>query len=156
MSTKTLEPVTTAPTPTNGQTAKRRILKKADILASKPREFEDVPTDEWEEGSAVRVIPMDFATRDLWDITRMALADDKTGDALKGVRLTIVARHIVDEHGNRQFTEADLAALGEKDARPIQRAFNAIQKLSKNDLDAEIEHAVKNSDSAPSEGRSTS
>lgn len=147
MSTKTLDVVDTkAITPhTNGSGKPRRILKRAEILAAKTVTYEDVPTDEWGEGSAVRVVAMDFDTRDLWELAQVAFADDKTGECFRGVRAKIVARCVVDDEGIRQFSDADVAAFEKKDAAPIKRCWEAVQRLSKLDkVEEEIEGAAKN------------
>jgi len=153
--TKTLEAVAPSSAPTNGR-AKRRLITKDAIKAAKPAAFEDIPCDEWEEGTAFRVGPMDFDTHDKWEIAQVALGADPSGESLRGLRMIVVGRAMIDEAGVRVFKtdEEVTAALSTRDARPIIRAFDAVLRLSQN-IDQQVAAAEKNSDSAPSEGRST-
>lgn len=144
--TKTLEAVPTTTAPANGNTPKRRILKRGDILAKKRPKYQDVPTDEWGEGSAVRVRTMDFDTKELWELAQVAFVDDKSGETMRGVRIKIVARLIVDEDMQPQFTESDVDALSREDAAPLKRIWSAIQKMNTDEtLEGEIEASAKNS-----------
>ena len=153
--TKTLDAVAPSSAPTNGR-AKRRLITKDAIKAAKPAAYQDIPCDEWEEGTAFRVGPMDFDTHDKWEIAQVALGADPSGESLRGLRLIVVGRAMIDEGGARVFKsdEEVTSALATRDARPILRAFDAVLKLSRT-IDAQVEDAAKNSDSAPSEGRST-
>lgn len=134
----------------------RRLITKDGIKAAKPAAHEDIPCDEWEEGTAFRVGPMGFDSHELWELATVGLNADPSGEGLRGMRLLIVGRCMIDENRARVFTsDAEITTtLGTRDARPILRAFTAILRISK-DLDAQVEDAVKNSDGAPSEGRST-
>jgi hypothetical protein len=144
--TKTLEAVPTTTAPANGSTPKRRILKRSEILTKRVPKHEDVPTDEWGEGTAVRVRKMDFDTKDLWELAQVAFIDDKNGESMRGLRAKIVARCIIDEDDKPQFTDADVEELAKQDATPIKRIWAAIQRISKDDkLDVEIEKAAGNS-----------
>lgn len=155
MAPKTLDPVTPAAPAANGHKS-RKLLSRADILSAVPTHYEDVPTDEWGEGTAMRVRAMDFDTRDMWELAQIAFVDDKSGESFRGLRAKIVARCVIDESGKRLFTDADVAQFEKLDAAPIARAWKAIQRLSKVDtIEDEVEEAVKNSDGSPSGGRST-
>ena len=156
MPTNTLEPVPTTKPVANGATPKPKILTRAAILAAKPFEYRDVPADEYEPGAVLRVKPMDYDTRTAWQFALMHYQLDKNIDPLKDIAVLAVARCVIDEDGNPQFTDEDIKALAAKDARPIDRAWDAIRELSKDaDLDKQVEDAAKNSDGSPSGARST-
>src|SRR5260221_673414 len=46
------------------------------------------------------------------------------------MRAKIVARCVVDDDGNRLFSDADVTALGEKSGAPIDRIFAVAARLS--------------------------
>ena len=58
-----------------------------------------------------------------------ALAGEMVQD-LANVRAKLVARCVVDEDGERLFTDADVAALGEKSGAAIDRVFTVASRLS--------------------------
>ena len=115
-----------------------------------------MPCDEWEEGTAFRVGPMDYDTHEMWEFAVVGLKEDLTGETLKGLRRTIVGRCMIDEAGKRVYADDAeiLEALRARDWRPIQRGMEAVLRISKN-IDEQVEEAVKNSDSSPSDAPST-
>lgn len=128
----------------------RRLLKRADILKKRPPRFAEVPTDEWEEGSAVRVARMDFDSQEIWELaqTQLGYSEGKESDQLRGVRTKIIARCIVDEHNAPEMTEADVDALAAEDAAPMKRIWNAILALTNGaTINDQIEDAAGNSPS---------
>jgi hypothetical protein len=104
-------------------------LSKEDILKAEDRATEEVEVPEW--GGSVLVLGMTGRERDAYEVS---LRDLRTGqrrpDALNNVRAKIVARCVVDDDGNRLFTDADVAALGEKSAAAIDRVFDVAARLS--------------------------
>ena len=104
-------------------------LSKEDILKAEDRTTEEVDVPEW--GGSVLVLGMTGRERDAYEVS---LRDQRTGqrrpDALSNIRAKIVVRCVVDDDGNRLFTEADIAALGEKSAAAIDRVFDVAARLS--------------------------
>ncbi len=49
---------------------------------------------------------------------------------LVNIRARLVALCVVDEKGQRLFSEADAVALGQKSAAALNRVFNAAQQLN--------------------------
>lgn len=122
-------------------------LTKDDILAldDLPRESVDVP--EW--GGTVYVRTLTGTERDAFEASVMA---PRKGARMNtaNIRARLGVLCIVDENGERLFSDRDAIELGKKSAPALDRIFTAAQRL--NGLSAEdIEELVKNSDSDPSE-----
>lgn len=114
-------------------------LSRDDILKAEDRAVEEVECPEW--GGSVLVRGMTGKERDAWEVT---LADEasRTTAVQRGrrgapqpavnlinARAKLVARCCVDDDGNRLFADADVAALGEKSAAPIDRIFLVAARL---------------------------
>ncbi len=78
------------------------------------------------------------------------------GRNLVNMRAKIVARCVVDDDGNRLFSDADITALGEKSGAPIDRIFTVAARLSgMGEEDAETMAAnFAEADGAPSSSAS--
>lgn len=100
---------------------------KEEILGLADRKVEEVAVPEW-GGRKVRLMEMSAADRDDWELARFSEA--KAGQAAKNVRAGLVARCIVDEQGVRLFADADIAALGAKSAKALDRLFDVCQRLN--------------------------
>lgn len=99
------------------------------ILAAPDLAFEDVPVPEW--GGKVRVRGMTGEERDAWEAALLeARSEDKKHNA-RNVRATLVSLTVVDENGQRLFSEADIPALGRKSVKALQRVYNVAQRLSR-------------------------
>lgn len=129
-----------------------KYLTRDEILQAQdlPQEKVDVP--EW--GGEVLVRGLTGAERDAFegDMVRPngnTLTLDLEG-AMQNVRARLVARTIVDENGKRQFSDDDIAALGRKSAKALQRVFEVAQRLSgmTNKDVQELGTALKNAPSA--------
>lgn len=113
------------------------LLNKSQILAASDRMTEDLEVKEW--GGTVRISTMSASDRDKWEQDTYGGEKTKTED----FRARFVALCLVDEKGDRLFTDKDVAQLGAKSAAALDRVFRAAQKL--NALgDAAIEAAEKN------------
>jgi hypothetical protein len=124
------------------------LLTKEQILAAVDKPTQDVGVPEW--GGDVRIRTMSASERDKWEGETYGEGKVNTVD----FRARFVALCIVDEKGDRMFTDADVAQLGEKSAAALQRVFNAAQTLNAltNKDVAELE---KNSEAAPDGGSSS-
>lgn len=67
----------------------------------------------------------------------------ETRPDLRNMTAKLVARAIVDEQGNRVFSDRDIAALGKKSAAALERVFEVAQEMS-GLSDEDIEAAVEN------------
>lgn len=115
-------------------------LSKDDILGCEdmPRQKVDVP--EW--GGHVYVRTMTGDERDAYEewVSRQT---GEGGVGVVGVRGRVVALCVVDNAGNRIFSDADAEKLGKKSSAALQRIFDAIVKLNFMKPD-EIEALAKN------------
>lgn len=104
-------------------------LSKKDILATSiPIETVDVP--EW--GGKVILRGLTAAERD--DYEQAMVETSPNGQVrpkrkFSNVRASLVVRCIVNEQGEREFTDDDAGALGEKDALVIDRLWDVCRKL---------------------------
>ncbi len=102
------------------------ILNKNDILNADdlPKELVEVP--EW--GGEVYVRTMSGTERDTFEATIMG--EDYSERNYRNVRATLCSLTMVDEEGNRLFTDNEVGALGKKSAAALQRVFNVAQRLN--------------------------
>ncbi len=107
-------------------------LTRDDILGSKLR-TEVVPTPEWAEGGSVIVRALSGSDRDAYDQWQVEWAAARKSGVIQPLnhRARLAALSVVDEDGRRLFTDADMIALGETDAAPLDRIFDVARRLSK-------------------------
>lgn len=108
------------------------------IFAATDLKVEIVPCPEW--GGDVTVTTMQGAQRDQFE----AAITDAAGKVSKeNIRARLLVRCIVDEKGNRVFSDDDAATLGTKSARVLDRLFTKAREL--NGLSKEdVEELAKN------------
>lgn len=114
------------------------MLTKEAILAAEDRPFETVEVPEW--GGTVRVQAMSGTDRDAWEATLIG-PDRKPNVANIRARLAVMC--IVDEAGNRMFSDADAVALGRKNAGVLDRVAEVARRLNKL-TEKELEEAKGN------------
>lgn len=112
--------------------AKPKYLTKADILGAEDRATGEVEVPEW--GGAVRIMAPTS-----WELSEFQAAQQNitVGDDgkasisvnIKGSDARLAALCIVNEKGEREFTEADVRKLGAKSAKALDRVVAAIRKL---------------------------
>ena len=104
-------------------------LSKDDILKAEDNAPEELEIPEW--GGSVLVRGMSGRERDAFEVS---MRDQRSGQripgALNNIRAKVVARCIVDDDGDRVFSDSDIAALGEKSAAAIDRIFDVASRLS--------------------------
>lgn len=101
------------------------LLNRDAILAVQDLHFEDVQVDEW--GGSVRVRVMTGAERDSFGSSLIG-ADGKPSP--DGYKAKLVARCLVDEGGNRMFSDAEVALLASKSAAALDRVFAVADRLN--------------------------
>jgi hypothetical protein len=69
---------------------------------------------------------------------------------LNNLRAHLVSLSVVDEQGQRLFTEQDIEALGSKSCSALQRIWNVARRLS-GLSDEDVEELTKNSESDQSD-----
>jgi hypothetical protein len=121
-------------------------LTKEQILEQSGLPEEDVSVPEW--GGVVRVRGLSGDELDEYQASNITRANGKAQPLIRGMRARLVVRCVVDERGQRLFTEKDVGELGRISGAALDRVFNAAQRLSAlNDS----EELVKNSESAPTD-----
>ena len=132
------------------------LLSREEILTADDLGTEDVAVPEW--GGTVRVRGLSGAERDSFEASITGSQASKKGQSrqlrLDNLRARFVAMSIVDENGERVFSDADIKALGGKSAAALTRVYEVGQRLS-GLSDDDVEELAGNSDAAPS-GDSTS
>jgi ribosomal protein S21 len=119
---------------------KDQILAAADL----PEEVVDVP--EW--GGKVLIRGMTGAERDAFEESVMVTRGNNRELNLRNFRAKLVARSIVDPvTKERMFSDNEIAELGKKSARALQRVFEAALRL--NGMTAEsVEELTKSTEEA--------
>lgn len=119
-------------------TSKKTFLTRDAILAAVDLVSVTVEVPEW--GGSVYVRGLTGTERDRFEVDVLS----GTGkDRLNNARAKLVALGVVDEAGNRLFSEADIEALGKKNGKVLDRLFQAVRKES-GLLDEDVEELVKN------------
>jgi hypothetical protein len=119
---------------------KEQILAAADL----PEEVVDVP--EW--GGKVLIRGMTGAERDKFEESVMVTRGNSRELNLRNFRAKLVALSIVDPvTKERMFSDNEIAELGKKSARALQRVFEAALRL--NGMTAEsVEELTKSTEEA--------
>ena len=120
---------------------RRKILEADDL----PTEIIDVP--EWD--TKVHVRGLTASERDAY--ISEVVNPDTGAMRWKNASALLVVRTLVDESGERVFTDADAAELGEKSASALSKLFNAAMKLS-GLTQEEVEEATRTFESAQTTG----
>ena len=123
------------------------LLSKTAILAAQDLQTEDVEVPEW--GGAVRVRSFTGRERDAFEAS-MVRGDgrDRRVD-LTNMRARLVGLTVIDESGQRLFTDEEADLLGAKSGAALDRVFAIAQKL--NGLSgADVEELSKKSSGVPS------
>ncbi len=105
------------------------LLGKDDILKRTDFPSEDIDVPEW--GGTVRVQGMSGKDRDAFEAQVVIFRGGRdAGRDLRNFRARLVAKCVVDEDGNRLFTDADIEALGELSAMALERVFEVALRLN--------------------------
>ena len=126
------------------------VLTREQILAAADLKTEVVSVPEW--GGEVIVRALTGYDRDQLEaqVTRLEGVGrrQRVVTDMRNFRAKLVAASLVDEHGERMFSEADVDALGQKNAAALNRVFEGDQRLSGLSA-AEMQELEKNSASGP-------
>lgn len=105
-----------------------KILTRDDILAAPDVLTETVEVPEW--GGSVIVRGLTGKERDAFEQSIVVLSGKTTKVNLANVRAKLVALTVVDDKGERIFSEKDAEALGDKSAAALDRIYDVAQRLS--------------------------
>jgi hypothetical protein len=105
-----------------------RFLTREDILRAEdiPQEVVEVP--EW--GGCVRLRGLTGDERDSFEASIIVGRGANRQVNWRNLRSKLVALSIVDEAGQRMFTDADVDVLGRKSAVALERLFEVAARLS--------------------------
>lgn len=104
------------------------LLTREQILGVVDLGFEDVEVPEW--GGAVRVGMLTGTERDALEQEIVVRRGKKVDLNLANVRARLVALALIDEEGQRVFSEGDVKALGKKSAIALDRVFSVAMRLN--------------------------
>lgn len=99
------------------------------ILQAQDIQQETINVPEW--GTSVIVRGMTAGERD--DFEASWFTDGPSGKAMRNlvnVRARMCVRCIVDEQGNRVFSDSDADALGKKSGKAMDRVYSSASRLS--------------------------
>lgn len=103
-------------------------LTRDQILQAQDLPAEDVEVPEW--GGVVRVRALTGAERDAYEASVVRRKGNKMEYDPTNMRAKLVAMCVVDEQGNRVFSDKDVELLGRKSAAALDRVFQVAQRLS--------------------------
>jgi len=119
---------------------KEQILQADDL----PVEVVDVP--EWD--GSVRVRTLTGTERDAFEASITKKRGDSVEVNMINLRAKLCAMAMIDDDGNRYFSDADVVELGKKSASVLDRIFTVAQKLN-GFGQADIKELAKNSEAVP-------
>lgn len=124
------------------------FLSKESILAAQDIERELVEVPEW--GGAVLVWGLTGTERDAYEAGVVEQRGRGVRMNLRNVRARLVAMAIRDEEGRRLFGDGEIAALGAKSGKVLDRLFDVAARLS-GLSPAAVEELAGNSESGQSD-----
>ena len=104
------------------------FLDRDTILEADDQEFAEVNIPEW--GGVVRIRSITGAQRDAYEAS---LIDERGKDRkmnLRNARAKLIVLCAVDDAGRPLFTADDVNRLGRRNAKPVDRLFDACKKLA--------------------------
>lgn len=106
------------------------FLDRDAILDFDDIETHVVPVPEWGEKAAVRLKVLSAAERDEFEASTVSMKGGKQKPNLANLRARLVARCMVDADGNRIFQSGDVARLGRKSSKALDRLFARCQEIN--------------------------
>lgn len=125
------------------------ILTREQILQADDLRQETVEVPEW--GGAVIVRCLTGAERDEFEAALIEIKGKSYNVRLANARARLTALSVIDESGQRLFSEADVISLGGKSAAALDRVFEAAQRIS-GLRPRDMEELLKNSPSGQNGG----
>lgn len=127
-----------------------KILTRDQILKIQDIKTEEVLIPEWGDGVGVIVRGLTGAERDTFEESIIDQKGKKTRVVMRNARARLVSMSAVDENGKLIFTQADVEAIGQKNAAALDRIYEVASRLSGISED-DMEELVKNSEAIQSE-----
>lgn len=127
-------------------------LTRADILSVDDAEVREIDIPEW--GGTVRIKSITGTARDAFEAS-LREGKGKNADVnLRNLRARLISLCVVDEDGKRMFSKEDVGRLGAKNAKPLDRLFDACTELI-GMSEQDVETYVEDFDESPDEDSST-
>jgi hypothetical protein len=114
------------------------MLKRDEILSKTKLKTEKISVEEW--GGEVIISSMSGTMRDSWE--QMLREKDSDGKIISP-RAKLVAFTVVDEKGERVFTDKDVVSIGKLSSSSLDKVTNVAMRLNGLSEDA-VEDAKKN------------
>lgn len=99
-----------------------QILEHSDLVT------QVVSVPEW--GGDVIVSTMTGEARDAWEQSLVISEGGKSRTNMENIRARLVVSTVVDENGNRLFTDKDVSVLGRKSGAALERVCKVAQRLN--------------------------
>jgi hypothetical protein len=106
------------------------FLDRDDILDYDDIKVEVVPVPEWGPKAAVRLKVLSAAERDAFEASTVTVKGGKQKPNLANLRARLVARCMVNGKGERVFQSGDVARLGNKSSKALDRLFAKCQEIN--------------------------
>lgn len=126
-------------------------LSRDDILKAEDVVTKEVAVPEWGVDAKVRVRGMTGVERDEWEASNLERRGKRMVPNLANLRAKLITRCIVDDEGDRIFSEADADLLGAKSAAAINRIYEVAAQLS-GITDEDLEELVEDFGKTPGSG----
>lgn len=130
----------------------RKYLSRDDVFAVDDRVTEEVHVPEW--GGWLRVRSLSGAERDALEQSMIVMRGKERETNLTAFRQKLVARTVVSGDGKRMFSDADVAALGQKSSSALDKVASVAIRVSKMTQE-DVEELTKNSESGQSDDSGT-
>jgi hypothetical protein len=104
------------------------FLTREAILEADDTRYETVACPEW--GGDVRLRSISGAKRDQYEASLVEERGASRKMNLRNARAKLIILCAVDESGRQLFSSEDLRQLGNKNAAPLDRLFDAARKLT--------------------------
>lgn len=108
--------------------AEKKKITKADIVAFNDLKSEVIEVPEW--GGSVTIRRMTGGERDAYEADIFESKGTQLQLKRENFRAKLIARCLVDDNGERMFSDGEIAALSKKSAAALDRLFAACQRLN--------------------------
>lgn len=130
------------------------LLDKKAIFRVEDRKFEVVDVPEWGPGAQVRVASLTGSGRDTFEQSITIRHGTDVTVNLVNARAKLVVLSVVDEEGNRVFSDDEVLEVGKKNALALNRIFEVAQRLS-GLTEEDVKEAMVGLGDGPAEGPSS-
>lgn len=103
-------------------------LTRDQIIAADDRETREVDVPEW--GGTVKIRALSGWERDNYEKSIMKFQGDRAVPDMANATAKLLARCIVDDKGERLFTDKEIGDLGRKSSQVMSRLYDVAAELS--------------------------